>query len=91
MQNTNAKNTIVLQNEHVGNDANGAVIATRTIVVKGKNRPFSNNFVLQELREVTTHFVKCIVRCTKDSKEEGRLYYCTFTKSGGLYEAFSIN
>lgn len=86
-----AKNTIVLHNEHVGNDENGAIIATRTIVVKGKNRPFSNNFVLYELHEVDNNFVSCTVRCTKDSNEEGRLYYCTFTKLGSLVGAHTLN
>ena len=41
-------------------------------VVKGKNRPYSNNFVVVRAKVVQYEGqdeVECVVKCTEDSKE----------------------
>lgn len=62
-------------------------------VVKGKQRPFSNDFVVQEIVKVVQRFkiavpqhdeVHCVVKCTSNSKEPGMYYFCVFTGTGKL-------
>lgn len=61
-------------------------------IVKGKQRPFSNNFVVQTVKLVQKYKVAfpqqdelhCIVKCTEDSREPNMLYYCIFTGTGKL-------
>jgi hypothetical protein len=61
--------------------------------VTKKNRPFSNNFVLMGVKRfVRTRngrdAVEVLVKCTNDSKEPGRIYYCLFTYKGTLLSCF---
>lgn len=86
-----AKNTIVLEGEVLGGQDGKLIVGTHTIVVKGKNRPFGNNFVLLEIQKVGVAFVECIVQCTKDSLEPGRKYFCMYTKLGTLYACQTLN
>ena len=67
-----------------------------TFTVSKKNRPFSNNFVLMGIKRfVRTRngrdAVAVLVKCTKDSYEEGRIYYCVYTYAGTLVECFTVN
>lgn len=61
-----------------------------------KNLPFSNNFVLMGLKRfVRTRngrdAVEVLVKCTNDSKEPGRIYYCLFTYKGTLLACDTCN
>ena len=65
-----------------------------TIVVKGSNRPFGNNFVVQRASIVQyegVDEVEAIVLCTTDSKEPGRLYLCYFSTKGVLEGCNTLN
>jgi hypothetical protein len=58
-----------------------------------KNRPFSNNFVLQGIKRfVRTRngrdAVEVLVKCTTDSKEPGRVYFCLYTYKGTLMSCY---
>jgi hypothetical protein len=62
-------------------------------VVKGKQRPFSNNFTVDKIVKVVQKYkiafpqcdeVHCYVTCTADSKEPFMQYYCVFTGTGKL-------
>lgn len=58
-----------------------------------KNRPFSNNFVLLGIKRfVRTRngrdAVEVLVKCTSDSYEPGRVYFCVYTLKGTLMECF---
>jgi hypothetical protein len=58
------------------------------------NRPFSNNFVVQNAKVVQykgQDEVACVVRCTEDSKEPGRTYFVQYSKDGVLYECNTLN
>jgi len=64
--------------------------------VTKKNRPFSNNFVLLGIKRfVRTRngrdAVEVLVKCTNDSKEAGRIYYCLFTYKGTLLACDTCN
>ena len=61
-----------------------------------KNLPFSNNFVLMGIKRfVRTRngrdAVAVLVKCTADSKEPGRIYYCVYTYAGTLLECDTMN
>ena len=61
-----------------------------------KNLPFSNNFVLKGIKRfVRTRngrdAVEVLVKCTTDSKEPGRVYYCLFTYKGTLLACDTYN
>ena len=63
-------------------------------VVKGKNKPFSNNFVVQSAKVVQYNGVDevaCVVLCTADSKEPGRLYFAQYSTDGKLQECNTLN
>jgi len=58
-----------------------------------KNRPYSNNFVLMGVKRfVRTRngrdAVEVLVKCTNDSYEPGRVYFCLYTYKGTLLECF---
>lgn len=64
--------------------------------VTKKNRPFSNNFALMGIKRfVRTRngrdAVEVLVKCTTDSKEPGRIYYCLFTYKGTLLACDTCN
>jgi hypothetical protein len=63
-------------------------------VVTNDNRPFGNNFVVQRAN-VTKYNgqdeIACVVLCTKDSKEPGRLYSVQYSTQGRLQECCTLN
>ena len=63
-------------------------------VVKGENRPFSNNFV-QQSAEVVQYAgqdeVACVVLCTGNSREPGRKYFVQYSTQGRLQECNTLN
>ena len=64
-----------------------------SFVATKKNRPFSNNFVLLGVKRfVRTRngrdAVEVLVKCTQDSNEPGRVYFCTYTYKGTLMSCF---
>lgn len=64
--------------------------------VTKKNRPFSNNFMLMGIKRfVRTRngrdAVAVLVKCTDDSYEAGRIYYCVYTYAGTLVECNTMN
>jgi hypothetical protein len=67
-----------------------------SFTVKGKNRPFSNNFTLMGIKRFLRtrngrDAVSVLVKCTNDSIEAGRIYYCVYTYSGTLIECCTVN
>lgn len=63
-------------------------------VVKGENRPFSNNFVVQRAEVVQYEGqdeVACVVLCTADSNEPGRKYFAQYSTKGRLQECNTLN
>jgi len=63
-------------------------------VVKGKQRPFSNNFVVQSAKIVKYNGqdeIACVVLCTNDSKEPGRVYFVQYSTKGRLQECNTLN
>jgi hypothetical protein len=64
--------------------------------VNKKNLPFSNNFTMMGVKRFvrTTNgrdAVAVLVKCTADSYEEGRIYYCVYTYKGTLLECSTVN
>jgi hypothetical protein len=67
-----------------------------SFTVTKQNRPFSNNFTLMGIKRfVRTRngrdAVSVLVKCTQDSQEPGRIYYCVFTYKGTLLECHTVN
>lgn len=63
-------------------------------VVKGKQRPYSNNFIVQSAKVVKYNGqdeVSCVVLCTADSLEPGRLYAVQYSTAGRLQECCTLN
>jgi hypothetical protein len=63
-------------------------------VVTGKNRPFSNNFVVLKAKIVQYNGndeVECVVRCTANSNEPGRIYFAQYSTKGELMECNTVN
>lgn len=63
-------------------------------VVKGKQRPYSNDFVVQSAEVVKYNGedeVACVVQCTADSSEPGRLYAVQYSTAGCLQECCTLN
>ena len=63
-------------------------------VVKGKQRPFSNDFVVQSAKVVQYNGkdeVACFVLCTANSKEPGRIYFAQYSTKGVLQECYTVN
>ena len=64
--------------------------------VNKQNRPFSNSFTLMGIKRfVRTRngrdAVAVLVKCTADSLEAGRIYYCVYTYKGTLIECCTVN
>jgi hypothetical protein len=62
--------------------------------VKGKNRPFSNNFMQNSAKVVKYNGkdeVIAFVTCTEDSDEPGRIYACAFSLKGKLMGCNTVN
>lgn len=73
---------------------NGVHAGPYNFIVKGSNRPFGNNFVLQRATVVQYEGqdeVEAVVLCTNDSKEPGRLYLCYFSTKGKLEGCNTLN
>ena len=65
-----------------------------TFKVKGDNKPFGNNFVVQTAKVVQYEGqdeVACVVLCTADSKEPGRKYFVQYSTDGQLQECNTLN
>lgn len=64
--------------------------------VNAKNLPFSNNFTLMGIKRFLRtrngrDAVSVLVKCTTNSLEPGRIYYCVYTYSGTLIECCTVN
>ena len=62
--------------------------------VKGDDRPFGNNFVVQSAKVVKYNGqdeVACFLLCTNDSKEPGRIYFAQYSTKGKLQECYTVN
>jgi hypothetical protein len=73
---------------------NTVSVGEYNFVVKGSNRPFSNNFVVQYAEIVQykgKDEVACVVLCTEDSKEPGRKYFVQYSTKGRLQECNTYN
>jgi hypothetical protein len=60
------------------------------------NRPFNNNFVLMGIKRFLRtrngrDAVSVLVKCTNDSMEPGRVYFCVYTYKGTLLECHTVN
>ena len=67
-----------------------------SFTVTDTNKPFNNNFSMMGVKRfVRTRngrdAVAVLVKCTKDSMEEGRIYYCVYTYKGTLLECHTVN
>ena len=70
-----------------------STLKTVNFTATKKNRPFSNNFVLTGVKRfIRTRngrdAVEVLVKCTNDSKEPGRVYFCVYTYKGTLLSCF---
>jgi hypothetical protein len=64
------------------------------LVIKGKNKPYSNNFVVESAKVVQYNNkdeIACFVRCTATSKEPGRIYFAQYSTKGVLQECYTVN
>ena len=73
---------------------NTVVAGSYNFVVKGKQRPFSNDFVVQQAKVVQYNGqdeVACFVLCTANSKEPGRIYFVQYSTKGVIQECYTVN
>ena len=67
---------------------NTIMLNNKKIAVTGKNRPYSNDFVVLQVRGKTCSAgqaaVKVVVRVTDAGQEPGRTYLCVYTLAGEL-------
>jgi hypothetical protein len=64
------------------------------LVINDKNKPFSNNFVVESAKIVKYYGqdeIACHVRCTSNSSEPGRLYFVQYSTNGVLQECHTLN
>ena len=76
------------------NAVNTVAAGPYNFVVKGKQRPFSNNFVVQSAEVVQYEGkdeIYAVVICTDNSKEPGRKYACNFSITGRLETCNTLN
>ena len=75
---------------------NTICVPNAVVSINAKNLPFSNNFVQQKYvrtertRNGRNAFV-VVVKCTTNSLEPGRIYYCVYTYAGTLLECHTMN
>ena len=67
-----------------------------SFTVSKRNRPYSNNFELMGIKRFLRtrngrDAVSVLVKCTADSVEAGRIYYCVYTYAGTLLECNTMN
>ena len=55
-----------------------------------KQLPFGNTFTASKIRLINNEVV-LYAKCTKASKEPGRVYKCYYTLNGELLECFTVN
>jgi|LauGreSuBDMM15SN_2_FD.fasta_scaffold773075_1 hypothetical protein len=55
-------------------------------VTKTKNKPFGNNFntIKAIVSTMQANEIECVVKCTANSKDPNRSYYCIYSTSGEL-------
>jgi hypothetical protein len=73
---------------------NTVSVQNYNFVAKGDNRPFGNNFVVQSANIVKYNGqdeIACVVLCTDNSKEPGRLYAVQYSTKGRLQECCTLN
>ena len=66
---------------------NTVTVGSYTFKVKNKQRPYSNNFIVNFAQVVQFNGqdeVYAQVTCTADSKEPGMQYFCTYSTQGEL-------
>ena len=73
--------------------ANTVSAGPYNFTVTNKNRPFGNNFVVQKavVSTMQANEIECVVKCTTNSKEPGRTYYCIYSTSGTLLSCNTLN
>jgi hypothetical protein len=68
-----------------------------SFAVNKRNRPWGNNFVQTQHAATAVRTrngrdaVAVYVKCTADSREAGRVYYCVYTLKGTLQECCTVN
>jgi hypothetical protein len=72
---------------------NTVTAGSYTFTVANKQRPFGNNFVVQKalVSTMQANEIECIVKCTANSKEPGRTYYCIYSTKGMLIACSTLN
>jgi hypothetical protein len=72
---------------------NTVTAGSYTFTVANKQRPFGNNFVVQKalVSTMQANEIECIVKCTANSKEPGRTYYCIYSTKGMLIACNTLN
>lgn len=71
---------------------NTITLANSTVITVAKKQlPMGNNFVVQRIVAETATDVECVVRCTANSKQPGRLYSCNYTLQGKIIAAQTLN
>jgi hypothetical protein len=67
---------------------NTIMLNNKKIAVDGPNRPYSNDFVVLQVRGQTNYAgeaaVEVVVQATDTSQEPGRQYLCVYTPAGRL-------
>jgi hypothetical protein len=73
--------------------ANTVTAGSYNFTVTNKNKPFGNNFVVLTalVSTMQANEIECIVKCTAQSKEPGRTYYCIYTTKGTLITCSTLN
>jgi hypothetical protein len=73
--------------------ANTVSAGSYNFTVTNKNRPFGNDFVVLTalVSTMQANEIECIVKCTAQSKEPGRTYYCIYSTKGMLIACSTLN
>ena len=73
--------------------ANTVSAGSYKFTVTNNNKPFGNNFVVQKalVSTMQANEIECIVKCTANSKEPGRTYYCIYSTNGELLACNTLN
>jgi hypothetical protein len=73
---------------------NTVVVAPYSFTVtKAKNKPFGCNFntIKAIVSPMQANEIECIVKCTAQSKDPGRTYYCIYSTAGELLACNTLN
>jgi hypothetical protein len=73
--------------------ANTVSAGSYTFTVTNKQRPFGNNFVVLKalVSTMQANEIEAVVKCTANSKEPGRTYYCIYSTNGELLACNTLN